>query len=112
MMIDEIESISFFETELFMQTSLSSFKKLKNGHGQQDKNGKRIYSKEVMNVSAFYEEEKIPHSAGSLKVEMSKLIITSQHCSPPENKFNLNGFEELILAPKILLPKPTATVTH
>ena len=33
-MIDEIESISFFETELFMQTSLSSFKKLKNGHGQ------------------------------------------------------------------------------
>ena len=50
MMIDEIESISFFETELFMQTSLSSFKKLKNGHGQQDKNGKRMYSKEVMLV--------------------------------------------------------------
>ena len=31
-MIDEIESISFFETELFMHTSLSSFTKLKNGH--------------------------------------------------------------------------------
>ena len=44
MMIDEIESISFFETELFMQTSLSSFKKLKNGHGQQDKNGMVFYA--------------------------------------------------------------------